>query len=279
MAYLIADSGSTKCEWCLVSNGKTKKITTNGISPYFLNFTQIVELISTTVLTKFKNENISEIYFYGTGLSNIENAHIIKSALKVIFPKSKLEINTDILAAARSLLQHQKGVVCILGTGSNVCYYDGKKIKKNSPGLGYVLGDEGSGTYLGKKVLQHYLYGTFDDELKLSFDKKFNTNKDEILNKIYKQPLANKYLASFCIFLSENRGHYMIENIIEDGLHNFIYQHIYKFKESWIYPINFTGSVAFAFKDSIIEICKMYELSLGKITNHPMQGLIAYHSK
>ena len=155
----------------------------------------------------------------------------------------------------------------------------GKKIVKNSPGLGYVLGDEGSGAYLGKRVLQHYLYNTFDEELKASFHARFNTTKDEILNKIYKQPLANKYLASFCIFLSENRGHYMIENIIEDGIHDFFFQHLYKFRESWQYPISFTGSVAFAFKDVIKEICHLYELQLGKISKQPMDGLIEFHRK
>ncbi len=279
MAYLIADSGSTTCEWCLISDKKNKKFSTIGVSPYFLSQQQITDLFSTAVLSKTKQENIDAIYFYGTGLSNIENVKIIKASIKTVFPKAAIEINTDMLGAARSLLLQQKGVACILGTGSNAAYYDGKKITKNSPGLGYVLGDEGSGAYLGKKVLQHYLYNTFDEELKASFDARFNTTKDEILNKIYKQPLANKYLASFCIFLSENRGHFMIENIIEDGLHDFIFQHLYKFRESWQYPISFTGSVAFAFKDVIQEICNMYELQVGKISKQPMDGLIKFHLK
>jgi N-acetylglucosamine kinase-like BadF-type ATPase len=278
MSYLIADSGSTKCEWALVNGKKSKKFSTIGISPYFLTQQQIIDLLATVVFPKTKQATISHIYFYGTGLGNANNAKIIKAALKQVFLPSKIEVNTDMLGAARSLLQHQKGIACILGTGSNAAYYNNKKIAKNSPGLGYVLGDEGSGSYLGKKVLQHYLYKTFDEELIANFNTSFNTNKDEILNSVYKQPFPNKYLASFCTFLSDNRGHYMIENIIEDGLHDFIFQHLYKFRESWQYPITFTGSVAYAFKDVIKEICNIYELQLGKISKQPMDGLITFHS-
>ena len=279
MAYLIADSGSTTCEWCIVTDTKKKKFSTIGISPYFLSQQQIIELLSASVFPKTNKEIISNIYFYGTGLSNADNIKIIKSSLKKVFPQAAIEVNTDMLGAARALLLKEKGIACILGTGSNAAYYDGKKIVKNSPGLGYILGDEGSGAYLGKRVLQHYLYNTFDEELRASFHARFNTTKDEILNKIYKQPLANKYLASFCIFLSENRGHYMIENIIEDGIHDFFFQHLYKFRESWQYPISFTGSVAFAFKDVIKEICHLYELQLGRVSKQPMDGLIEFHRK
>jgi N-acetylglucosamine kinase-like BadF-type ATPase len=279
MSYLIADSGSTKCEWALVNGKKSKKFSTIGISPYFLTQQQIIDLLTTVVLPKIKQETISHIYFYGTGLGNAENLKIIKAALKKISPSAKIDVNTDILGAARSLLQNQKGIACILGTGSNAAFYDRKKIAKNSPGLGYVLGDEGSGSYLGKKVLQHYLYHTFDEDLISSFDSRFNTTKDEILNSVYKQPFPNRYLATFSIFLSENRGHYMIENIIEDGLHDFVFQHLYKFRESWQYPISFTGSIAFAFKDVIKEICSIYELQLGKISKQPMDGLITFHNQ
>lgn len=279
MSYLIADSGSTKCEWALVNGIKNKKFSTIGISPYFLTQQQIVELFTTSVLPKTKKETISHIYFYGTGLGNLANTKVLKSALKKVFSSAKIEVNTDMLGAARSLLQNQKGIACILGTGSNAAYYDSNKIAKNSPGLGYVLGDEGSGSYLGKKVLQHYLYHTFDEDLISSFNARFNTTKNEILNSVYKQPFPNKYLAAFSIFLSENRGHYMIENIIEDGLHDFIFQHLYKFRESWQYPISFTGSVAYAFKDVIKEICNIYELQLGKISKQPMDGLISFHNE
>lgn len=274
---LIADSGATKCEWRLVQDGRNKTIITQGISPYFLSAEQITALITKELLPKIKNAAVAKIHFYGTGLSNADNVTILKKVLKDIFPKARIEVQTDLLAAARALCGHKKGVVCILGTGANSCYYDGKKIVKNSPGLGYILGDEGSGAYLGKKVVQYYLYKTFDEELTSRFEKRFNTTQAEILDHVYKQPLANRYLASYAIFLAENRGHYMIENIIEDGLNDFFFTHLYKYRESWTLPIHFTGSIAFGFRDVLKDLCSSYELELGKVIKAPMQGLLAYH--
>lgn len=276
---LIADSGATKCEWSLIGDGKKKKVITMGISPYFLSQNEICDILLKELLPKLKNAAVGEIYYYGTGLSNPNNVKIIKAALKKVFPKAKAEVQNDLLAAARALCGNEKGIACILGTGSNSCFYNGKKIIKNSPGLGYVLGDEGSGTYLGKKVIQYYLYNTFDEDLKSRFDAKFITNPVEILENVYKKPLPNRYLASFATFLAENRGHYMIENIIEDGLNDFFYNHLYKYKETWTLPINFVGSIAYGFKDVLKDLCNNYELELGKILKTPMEGLIQYHTK
>src|ERR1035437_2594695 len=267
---LIADSGATKCEWCLLQDGKKKTILTQGISPYFLNSQQIIALLQKELLPKLKDAKVTELYFYGTGLSNPNNSKIIKLSLKKLFTSAKVEVNTDLLAAARALCGNKKGIACILGTGSNCCYYNGKKIVKNSPGLGYILGDEGSGAYLGKKVIQHYLYQTFDEDLMLRFDAKFTTNNVEILEKVYKEPLANRYLASFAIFLAENRQHDIIENIIKKGLNDFFFTHIFKFKERLILPINFIGSVAFGFNDILQELSSAYELKLGNVLKKPM---------
>jgi N-acetylglucosamine kinase-like BadF-type ATPase len=183
------------------------------------------------------------------------------------------------MAIARAACQDKKGVVCILGTGSNAGFYNGKKITKNSPGLGYVLGDEGSGAYLGKKVLQYFLYKTFDEELMNMFEKKYHLDRAAILNKVYKEPTPNSYIASFTDFLVENRGHYMIENIIEDGLNDFFFTHLNKLNESWLHPIHFVGSVAYGFKDVLKQLAEGYEIELGKIVKSPMDGLIEYHSK
>ena len=275
---LIADSGATKCEWCLIANGKKKKLLTTGISPYFLNEDQIYLLLQKQLVPKLKEAVINEVHFYGTGLSNQNNVELLKAVLKKTFKKAKISVETDLMAAARALCGRVKGIACILGTGSNSCFYNGRKMIKNSPGIGYILGDEGSGAYLGKKVIQHYLYQTFDEELMTSFEKRFLTSPIEILENVYKKPMANRYLASFAIFLAENRGHYMIENIIEDGLNEFFFTHIYKYKESWTHPINFIGSIAYGFKDILQELCNGYELELGKVMKAPMKGLIVYHS-
>lgn len=275
---LIADSGATKAEWCLIGNGKKKTIITQGISPYFLNTLQITELLKKELVPKLKNVVPDEIYYYGTGCANPVNIRSVKKALQDVFGKVKSEVTHDLMAAARALCGREKGIACILGTGSNSCYYDGKKIVKNSPGLGYVLGDEGSGAYLGRKVLQYYLYGTFDDELRGRFDLTYTTNTAEILENVYKKPLPNRYLAGFAKFLAENRGHYMIENIIEDGLNDFFFNHLCKYRETWTLPVNFVGSVAFGFKDVLQQLCQSYEFEPGKVIKTPMEGLTDYHS-
>jgi len=277
--YLIADSGATKCQWTLVQNNKKSTVNTIGISPYFLTTNEIIFLLQKSFAKKTDLTKIEAVYFYGTGLSNPDNVLSLKKALKAVFTKAKLTIETDLVAAARASCQNDKGVVCILGTGSNTGFYNGKKITKNSPGLGYVLGDEGSGAYLGKKVIQYFLYQTFDEELMASFQKKYNLTKDAILNSIYKSPFPNRTLASFAPFLAEHRGHYMIENIIEDGLNDFFFAHINKMNESWIHPIHFVGGIAYAIKDIIKQLALSYEIELGKIIKSPMLGLIEFHKK
>jgi N-acetylglucosamine kinase-like BadF-type ATPase len=274
---LIADSGSTKAEWCIIGKGRNKTIFTDGISPYFLNTAQIIDLLRQQLMPHLKNTVIEEIYFYGTGNKNPVNRKSVLKALKTLFPGVYVEVDHDLMGAARALCGHGKGVACILGTGSNSCFFNGRKIVKNSPGLGYVLGDEGSGAYLGRKVLQYYLYNTFDEDLRSRFDAKYVTNASEILDNVYKKPLPNKYLASFALFLAENRGHYMIENIIEDGFNDFFFNHVYKYRESWTYPIHFVGGVAYGFRDVLQEMAAGYELEIGKILKNPMEGLIDYH--
>lgn len=274
---LIADSGSTKTEWCLLNGNKKITVNTQGLSPYFLTETQVTDILKTELLPKLKKQEPAEVFFYGTGCSNPVNVKMVKRAINAVFNNAKVFVDHDLMGAAKSLCGNEKGIACILGTGSNSCYYNGKKIVKNSPGLGYVLGDEGAGTHLGRKVLQYYLYNTFDPDLMDRFDQKYNTNANEILDAVYKKPLPNRYLAGFVGFLIENRGHFMIENIIEDSFNDFIYNHIYKYKESWTLPIHFVGSVAYGFKDVLKEMCSSYELQLGSVLKNPMEGLIKFH--
>jgi glucosamine kinase len=274
---LLADSGSTKTEWCVLNGRSKRTFYTQGLSPYFLSAEQIEYIIKEELKPRLKKTVPEEIFFYGTGCSNAENVKEVKKAIQKVFETAKVHVDHDLMGSARALCGHDKGIACILGTGSNSCFYNGKKIMKNSPGLGYVLGDEGSGAYLGKKVIQHFLYKTFDEDLMDRFTAKYHTNSDEILTAVYKQPLPNRYLASFVTFLVENRGHYMIENIIEDSFNDFFFNHVYKYRESWTMPINFTGSVAYGFRDVLKDMCTSYELQLGKVLKKPMDGLVKFH--
>jgi glucosamine kinase len=277
MNILIADSGATKCEWCLLYDGKKKKIDTQGISPYFLDADGIGRILEGELLPALGKRAVDRVFYYGTGCISIDNRRMVQKAIQKAFPGAKVNVTHDLMGAAIALCGSSKGIVSNLGTGSFSCYFDGKKIAKNSPGLGYVLGDEGSGAYLGKKVLQYYLYNTFDEDLRYKFDAKYVTNRQEILENVYKKPLPNRYLASFALFLMENRGHYMIENIIEDGLNDFFFNHLCKYQESWKLPIHFVGGVAYGFRDVLRELCRTYEFELGRVLRKPMDGLIKFY--
>jgi N-acetylglucosamine kinase-like BadF-type ATPase len=279
LTKLIADSGATKAEWCLLNGGRRKIILTQGISPYFLNAEQIHALLLKELCPFLKKVHIDEVYYYGTGCANPANARAIRKAIHKAFTEAKkVEVTHDLMAAARALCGKQKGLVANLGTGSFCCYFDGRRIAKQIPGIGYILGDEGSGAYLGKKVIQYYLYETFDDDIRARFDAKYVTNRVEILENVYRKPLPNRYLAGFAIFLAENRGHYMIENIIEDGLNDFFFNHLQKYKETSSLPVSFVGGIAYGFQDKVKELCETYKFELGKIIRNPMEGLIDFHS-
>ena len=275
---LIADSGATKTEWCLLENSKKTIFITQGMSPYFISSEQMKNIILQELIPQLHKTKIDKLFYYGTGCTNQQNVRIVKKAFQTIFPETDISVTHDLMAAAKALCGDEKGIACILGTGSNSGYYNGTRIVKNSPGLGYILGDEGSGAYLGKKVIQYYLYQTFDQDLRARFDAKFSSSTDEILNSVYKNPLPNRYLASFAIFLAENRGHYMIENIIEDGLNDFFFNHIDKYRESRTLPIHFVGSIAYGFKDVLSNLCNNYQLKFGKVIKNPIEGLAKYHS-
>ncbi len=277
MTILIADSGATKTEWCLVTPGKKLTVQTQGLSPYFLDALQMEQVIRAELLPALGRRLPAAVYFYGTGCKAPANARKVKNMLLKVFPGSAVEVKHDLAGAARSVCQQEKGIACILGTGSSYCYYNGSRISTSSPGLGYVLGDEGSGAYLGRMVIQYFLYGIFEKELMAAFKKTYRLSADDILENIYRKPLANRYLASFTRFLSAHRGHYMIENIIEDGLNDFFLRHVIRYPQSFKNPVHFVGGIAWHFRDVVEALCTSYGLSLGRILQKPMDGLVKYH--
>lgn len=278
MAILLAESGSTKTDWCLIhDSGRTTKYKTSGINPYIQTKEDIFKVLDEELKWPNKKTSINAVVFYGAGAGNPLKQKELKGFLKEYFKVRKVEVDGDMMAAAKGICGDEKGVVCILGTGSNSCYYNGSKIKKQHASLGYIAGDEGSGNHMGKRILRYYAYNTLDTELKAQFEYMFGDNVPVILDKLYKELFPNRYLASFVPFLSQNRGHYMVENIIEDSLNEFFTQHVLKYRESWNMPISFTGSVAYEFRDLIKKICDQSGLTLGKIEKSPMASLIKYH--
>lgn len=274
---LIVDSGATKAEWVLLSDARPKKAETPGISPYFMDGDVIRETLRLRLSRAILKSLPTEIFFYGTGCAARANAQLIKKALQAVWPKAKIHVADDLLGATRSLCGREPGVACILGTGSSSALYNGKKILQQRPGLGFALGDEGSGAYLGKKLIQYFLYDLFDKELQGKFQKKYGLGRAEILDSVYRQPSPSRFLASFTPFLSENRGHYMVENILEDGFQDFFFHHIRRYKQADRVPIHFTGTIAYVFRDWIRFLCDSHGYTLGQILPKPMPGLIRYH--
>lgn len=276
---LLADSGATKTEWALIRNGRVTSAQTPGISPYFMDQAGIVDLLQSHLRSSFIQSPLNAIYFYGTGCAAKPNALLVSKALRTVWPGAAVQVADDLLGATRSLCGKEAGVACILGTGSSSAFFNGKKIIDQRPGLGYVLGDEGSGSYLGKKLIQYFLYDLFDKELKDKFEKQFGLDRSLILEDVYKKPNPSRFLASFTPFLSGNRGHYMIENILEDGLQDFFFNHVRHYKNARSVPIHFTGSIAYVFKDWIRALCQTNGYELGKVLQKPMSGLIRYHQQ
>jgi glucosamine kinase len=255
------------------------RFSTQGINPYMQGKEVIAAMLKKELPWNNDKYMADNLHYFGAGASNPEKQAFLKAILKDHFNIKKTDVQSDMLAACRALCGSKQGVVCILGTGSASCYYDGKKIKEQRPSLGYIAGDEGGGNYLGKRILQYYAYGTFDTELTMAFEMKFGNDIRHIINTLYHQPNPNRYLASFVVLLKENRGHYMVENIIEDCLNEFFHTSILKHRKTWNLPLYFSGSVAYEFRDVLENLCNQYELEIGRIEKSPMEGMIKYYHK
>ncbi len=277
-SYLIADSGSTKTDWCLLKKGKKPvRFSTQGINPYLQSKQDIEAMLRAELPWDNSKYQADKMSYFGAGAANPEKQVFLEEILVGHFGIKKTEVAGDMVAAARALCGDNKGIVCILGTGSASCYYNGNKIKEQRPSLGYIAGDEGGGNYMGKRILQYYAYGTFDTELTIGFEMRFGNDIQQIINTLYHQPNPNRYLASFVTLLKDNRGHYMVENIIEDCLNDFFHTSILKHRNSWNLPLYFSGSVAFEFRDVLENLCGQYELEIGDVIKSPMDGLMKYY--
>lgn len=274
---LIADSGSTKTQWCLVKEGEIKKqIFTKGINPFYQSESEIKSEIELTLLPELLGEKIDRICFYGAGCSFPEKKMIVSNALGFHFRDVMIEVCSDLLAAARSLFGVEKGIACILGTGSNSCYYDGVQIVENISPLGFVLGDEGSGAVLGKTLVADCLKNQLSEELKTKFLVKYNLTSAEILEAVYKKPFPNRFLAQFTPFLSENIANSSIYNIVYNGFLAFLKRNVMQYELEGL-KIGVVGSVGYYMKDVLLKAALDNGLTVDYIVQSPMSGLIKYH--
>lgn len=277
---LIADSGSTKTDWRVMdATGVYEQVLTAGINPQYLESSQIHSIFEAELLPHLKAKNPSSIYFYGAGCSSADRNLRVELALKKLFPNSGVLIDHDLLSAARALCGHKPGVACILGTGSNSCLYDGRNIVDNVPSLGFLMGDEGSGAYLGKMLIKAYLYRELPDELASTLKKRYNLTKNGILDSVYDSDMPSTYLATFAKFMHEKRKDPVVHAMIYQNFDEFFERHVCKYKGYTEIPVNFVGSVAFHFSDTLHQVAKKYGVHIGTIIKSPSEGLIAYHQE
>lgn len=275
---LIADSGSTKTHWRLMKeNSEAQDIFSKGINPFYQTTSEISLELSSDLLPQIvEPEKITEIYFYGAGCSFPEKKKTVKDALQTFFPTSAIEVESDLLGAARSLFQHEKGIACILGTGSNSCYYNGEEIEQNVSPLGFILGDEGSGAVLGKVLVADCLKNQIPKNLKSVFFSKYNFTAAEILEYVYRKPFPNRFLAQFTPFLSEHIEEPYVFNLVYDAFDSFIYRNVLQYPLDDI-KVGFIGSVAWYFKDTLEIVCSERNILIAGITKNPMEGLAHFH--
>lgn len=279
---LIADSGSTKTDWRLiVDKDNVQEAYTEGLNPYFKTTEEVQQTINDVLLLQFITKNpmeIDAVYFYGAGCSSDDKKEIIATALKSVFTNANIVVEHDLLGAALGVCGTQAGIAAILGTGSNSCYFDGEKVVENIPALGYVLGDEGSGAYIGKEVLKGYLNKEMDDAVLQKFELKFKPSLEGILDRVYKEALPNRYFASFAKWVGEEvENEKYLQEIVRKALDAFFKKHICKYENHTELPLNVVGSIGYHFMHILHQVGENYNVKLGKVIKSPISGLVKHH--
>ncbi len=277
---LIADSGSTKIDWCLL-NGKEKiaQIFTTGINALLLTQEEITQRIKEELMPHIRSYQVDEIYYYGAGIINDEIGQHVVNALQANIPAAtKIEVHSDLLAAARALCGHQPGIACILGTGSNSCYYDGERVVENVSPLGYILGDEGSGAVLGKLLVGDVLKHQLPQAVCEKFLAEYNLDRNAIIQAVYREPAANRFLAQFAPFLERNIDVPEVHDLVFKSFTAFFVRNVEQYPNYQSLPCNFVGSIALCEKEVLKEAAAARGITIGTIIKAPMEGLVRYHS-
>ncbi|GAB4379497.1 MAG: ATPase [Salibacteraceae bacterium] len=275
---IIADSGSTKTDWAICHGaGEVKYLTGVGLNPFFVSEDEVAAEVERVIGKGRASDEHTVFWFYGAGCSNELRKSIVRNGLKRIFPGASVHVHHDLLGAARALCRNDPGVACILGTGSNSCLYDGKEIIDNIKALGYVLGDEGSGADLGKALVRAYAYREMPTDIAESFTA-LTGGVESILEAVYNQPLANRYLASFAPFCSEWLAHPFMKKLVENRFACFVERHLLKYSSVTSLTVHFVGSVAFHFAEILTQVCNSRGLQTGTILKRPIDALIEYHN-
>lgn len=277
---LIADGGSTKTNWCLVNKeGKKVYFNTEGYNPYFVSTEYIIKSLNDNLPADLEKDKLTEVNYYGAGCSTDEKRDIVKQAMSTVFSNAKVNIGHDLLAAARALLGRTAGFAAILGTGTNTCLYDGNDVIQNIDSGAYILGDEGSGCYIGKKLLIDYLRGYMPEVVRKNFWETYHLTPDDVNDRVYSQPLANRFCAGFSKFVYDNTNvhleysHNLVKTSFEDFFRNLV-THYPNYKD---YTFNCIGSVAYNFRNILEEVVHEHGMQMGNIIRSPIDNLVKFH--
>lgn len=275
---LIADSGASKSDWVLIDNsGEQIGFQLAGLNPYYLSTADTINIISKELIPFIDSKKVDELYFYGAGCSSLYKCMMLEDAFQKLFKNADVKIESDLLGAAYALLGKNEGIACILGTGSNSCYYDGTKIVDNVVSLGYFFGDEGSGAHMGKNFIKDYLLGNLPENIETAFKKEYSYTRDNILDAVYNLPFPNRFLASFSEFYADHVSKKYIFDLISNSFREFIINQLEKYSTVKEVPISFTGSVAYFFEPLLRQVCSEFGLQIDKIKRSPIHALADFH--
>jgi glucosamine kinase len=275
---LIADSGASKTEWRMLDDNFIGQAQTLGFNPYYQGEEQLDKEIREALLPQIKKP-VTEIYYYGTGCSSDKNRQVIRNVMLRHFPDAYIEVWHDLEAAARALCGREEGIACILGTGANSCFYDGRKIVENVTSLGFILGDEGSGAWMGKRIVADYLRKDLPPKLWDQFKKRFPLDRDEILSRVYSRDMPGRFLGSFSHFVFQHLREPYCYKLVYDGFSEFFDKNVCKYDRAAELPVHFTGSVAFYFSDILRQVAADKGLHVQRIIESPIAGLTRYHQQ
>ncbi|MFB9843671.1 N-acetylglucosamine kinase [Mucilaginibacter ginsenosidivorans] len=275
---LVADSGSSKTDWLLaVPKQEPLQFRTAGLNPYFRTEKEMVKILQDQGAELIKHaSDITEIYFFGAGCSSPDRHEIVSNALSQLFPKAYISVDSDLLGSAFATCGHEKGLCCVLGTGSNISFFDGEEVHSGKHGLGYILGDEGSGSWFGKALVTDYLYGNMPEDIQGQFGSEYPITKESVIQNVYQKPGGNFYLASFTKFISKIRDSQYGQNLLASGFSEFIDTNIKSYPQYHKYKCNFVGSIAYVFSDELIRLCESNEVKVGKIIRQPIHDLLHF---
>lgn len=275
---LVADSGSTKADWLLLEKDGSQRIeSTQGFNPFFHSTSDIRKALTDQLLPKMDADAVSAIYYYGAGVHDGHRADIIGKALNSLFVNALVEVDHDLLGAARATCGTERGICCILGTGSNSCLFDGEKVIDNVPSLGYLLGDEGSGTHLGKSLLRAYFYRELPPEIEAAFEEAYPEGGDAIKDRVYELTGTNVFLASFSRFLADHKDSFSVQQIVATCFAEFLDRHVRKYPDHQKMPVHFVGSIAHFYEEILRNELERRAMSLGNIVRKPIFSLGEYH--